>query len=113
MLSLLFLPTHRAISEPVFTLIGLPPRNGWNGLEEAKSDAEIAKSLADRKYELIDATYNLAGIEAMLGHRDTALTQLRELAQLGAFSLVLPYLNDYFKSLKDDPEFQGLIGMTT
>ena len=81
-------------------------------LEEAKSDAEIAKSLADRHYELTDATYNLACIEAMLGHRDAALAQLRELAQLGELDLVLGHLNDYFNSLKDDPEFQQLIGMT-
>ena len=82
-------------------------------LEEAKSDAEIAKSLADRSYELIDATYNLAGIEAMLGHRDAALTQLRELAQLGSLNQVRGHLDDYFKSLKDDPEFQELVGMTS
>jgi tetratricopeptide (TPR) repeat protein len=82
-------------------------------LEEAKSDAEIAKSLADRSYELIDATYNLAGIEAMLGHRDAALTQLRELAQLGSLSQVRGHLNDYFSSLKDDPDFQELVGVTS
>jgi tetratricopeptide (TPR) repeat protein len=82
-------------------------------LEEAKSDAEIAKSLADQPYELIDATYNLAGIEAMLGHRDAALDQLRELVRLGGENLVLGHLNDYFSSLKDDPEFQKLIRVTT
>ena len=82
-------------------------------LEEAKSDAEIAKSLADRSYELMDATYNLAGIEAMLGNRDAALRQLRELAQLGSLNQVRGHLDDYFKSLKDDPEFQELVGVTS
>jgi len=82
-------------------------------LEEAKSDAEIAKSLADRSYELTDATYNLAGIEAMLGHRDAAMAHLRELAQLGRLNQVRGHLDDYFHSLKDDPEFQELVGMTS
>jgi tetratricopeptide (TPR) repeat protein len=78
-------------------------------LAEAKSDAEIAKSLAEQSRELTDATYNLAGSEAMLGHRDAALAQVRELAQLGRMDLVLGHLNDYFRSLKNDPEFQELV----
>jgi tetratricopeptide (TPR) repeat protein len=78
-------------------------------LEEARSDAIIAKSLAGKGYEFVDATYNLASIEAMMGNRDAALTQLRELAQLGGLRLVLGHIDDYFSSLKDDPEFQELL----
>lgn len=81
-------------------------------LEEARSDAIIAKSLAGEGYEFVDATYNLASIEAMMGHRDAALTQLRELNQLGGLPLILGHRDDYFSSLKGDPEFQELLAST-
>jgi tetratricopeptide (TPR) repeat protein len=80
-------------------------------LREAKVDAEIAKRLAEERYELVDATYNLAGIEAMLGDRDAALRYVAELVQLGETRRVLRHLDDYFSSLADDPEFQCLIGL--
>lgn len=80
-------------------------------LREAKVDAEIAKQLACERYEQVDATYNLAGIEAMLGDRDAALRYVAELVHLGGTRLVLGHLDDYFSSLADDPEFQGLVGL--
>jgi hypothetical protein len=80
-------------------------------LREAKVDAEIAKQLARERYEQVDATYNLAGIEAMLGDRDAALRHVAELAQLGETRRVLGHLDDYFSSLADDPEFRRLIGL--
>lgn len=78
-------------------------------LREAKIDADIALKLADAPYERIDATYNLACIEAMQGNRAAALGHVAELKQLGAAGLVLAHLDDYFSSLRDDREFQGLI----
>jgi tetratricopeptide (TPR) repeat protein len=81
-------------------------------LEEAKADAELARSLANRDYERMDAIYNLASIEAMLGNSDAALMQLRELVRLGGGYLVNGHLDDYFSSLKDDPEFRILLGLT-
>jgi tetratricopeptide (TPR) repeat protein len=81
-------------------------------LSEAKADAEMAMQLAEQRYELIDATYNLACIEAMLGNRDAALDQIRELSRLGATNLVLVHLDDYFNSLVEDPEFRQLVGLT-
>ena len=54
-------------------------------LREAKADAEIALKLAKEEvsetdYEYVDATYNLASIEAMLGNREAALRHVAELA---------------------------------
>jgi len=80
-------------------------------LREAKADAEIALQLAEGGYEQVDATYNLAGIEAMLGNRDAALRYVADLSRLGAVPLVLGHLDDYFASLRDDPEFRSLIGL--
>ena len=79
-------------------------------LEEAALEAmpQSRNRLLVKGYELVDATYNLASIEAMMGHRDAALTQLRELNQLGGLPLILGHRDDYFSSLKGDPEFQEL-----
>jgi tetratricopeptide (TPR) repeat protein len=80
-------------------------------LREARVDAQIAKQLAEQRYEQVDATYNLAGIEAMLGNREAALLQIGELSRLGETYLVLGHLDDYFSSLRDDPEFRSLVGL--
>ena len=81
-------------------------------LDEARADAEIARRLAESEYEHIDATYNLAGIEAMLGNHDAAMRHITELAQLGAADLVLGHLDDYFSSLREDDEFRRVVGLT-
>ena len=83
-------------------------------LREAKVDAEIALNLAktevaETDYEYIDATYNLAGIEAMLGNREEAPRYVAELSRLGATYRIPGHLNDYFSSLREDPEFQDLL----
>ena len=80
-------------------------------LAEAKADAELAKRLAEQRYDQIDATYNLACIEAMSGNREAALRQIGELKQLGGTDHVLGHLNDYFSSIADDPEFRSLVGL--
>lgn len=83
-------------------------------LLEAKADAEIALKLAkaevvETDYEYVDATYNLACIEAMLGNREAALRHVAELSRLGATYRILGHLDDYFSILRDDPEFRDLI----
>lgn len=83
-------------------------------LPEAKADAEIALKLAEAEvaetdYEYIDATYNLASIEAMLGNRDAALKYVAELSRLGATYRIPGHLDDYFSTLRDDSEFQALL----
>jgi tetratricopeptide (TPR) repeat protein len=80
-------------------------------LVEARIDAEIALRLATKRYEKVDAIYNLACVEAMLGNRDAALRRVAELNQLRATDLIFGHLDDYFRSLRDDPEFQRLIGI--
>src|ERR1700677_3852737 len=78
-------------------------------LREAKADAEIALRLVEAGYEYVDATYNLACIEAMLGNREAALQYITELNRLGAVYLIIGHLNDYFSTLRDDPEFRDLL----
>jgi tetratricopeptide (TPR) repeat protein len=78
-------------------------------LVEAKADAEVAQQLSISRYEMVDSTYNLACIEAMLGNRSEALRELRALKELGGIRLVTGHLEDYFRSLADDPEFQSLL----
>jgi hypothetical protein len=78
-------------------------------LREAKADAEIALKFVEEGYEYVDATYNLACIEAMLGNREPAFQHIKELSGLGAMHLIVGHLNDYFSSLRDDPEFRNLL----
>lgn len=83
-------------------------------LREAKADAEIALKLAKEEvsetdYEYIDAIYNLASIEAMLGNHDAALRHVAELSRLSATDRIPGHLNDYFITLRDDPEFRNLV----
>jgi tetratricopeptide (TPR) repeat protein len=83
-------------------------------LREAKADAEIALELAkdevsETDYEYVDATYNLASIEAMLGNREAAIRHVSELSRLGATDRIPGHLDDYFSTLRDDPEFRDLV----
>jgi tetratricopeptide (TPR) repeat protein len=80
-------------------------------LQEAKADAEIALRLArgGQGHENVDATYNLACIEAMLGNRPAALRHVAELIRLGAGARIRAHLNDYFASLREDPELRRLL----
>ena len=88
-------------------------------LREAKADAEIALTLAktdlaeghlaEADYDHIDPVYNLACIEAMLGNHEAALRHIAELSRLGATYRIPGHLNDYFKDLRDDPEFRSLL----
>jgi tetratricopeptide (TPR) repeat protein len=89
---------------------GMKKRLGLLG--DAKADAEIASQLAQQRYEQVDAIYNLACIEAMLGNRDAAIAHIAELSRLGAVRLVRGHLHDYFRSLLADPEFRALVGIT-
>jgi len=89
---------------------GMKKRLGLLG--EAKSDAQIASQLAQERYEQVDAIYNLACIEAMLGNRDAAIAHVAELSRLGAVRLVRGHLHDYFSSLLPDPEFRALAGIS-
>jgi len=89
---------------------GMKKRLGLLG--EAKSDAQVASQLAQEHYEQVDAVYNLACIEAMLGNRDAAIAHVAELSRLGAVRLVRGHLHDYFSSLLPDPEFRALAGIS-
>jgi hypothetical protein len=48
-------------------------------------------------------------IEAMLGNREAALRYITELSRLNATYRITGHLDDYFRSLCDDPEFRDLI----
>jgi hypothetical protein len=80
-------------------------------LREARADAEIALELAEggHEYEYVDATYNLACIEAMLGNREAALQHVAELSRLGAAYRIRAHLNDYFSGLRENPAFRRLL----
>jgi tetratricopeptide (TPR) repeat protein len=78
-------------------------------LQEAKMDAELAKQMAERRYDRSDAIYNLACIHAMLGEHEEALREITELEKLGSVDLVRGHLHDYFKSMVDDPVFRSLV----
>ena len=50
-------------------------------------------------------------VEAMLGNREAALQHIAELSRLGATYRIPAHLNDYFSSLRDDPEFRRLLDL--
>lgn len=86
---------------------GIKKRLGF--LKEARADAEVASQLAEGRYEQIDATYNLACVEAMLGNSAEALRALKKLQSLGGIDLVRGHEQDYFRSLADYPEFHAIL----
>lgn len=45
----------------------------------------------------------------MKGDRDGAMAEIRDLVDLGQSHLVKAHLNDYFGSLRDDPELQSVL----
>jgi hypothetical protein len=101
--------TNDAIARLYSYRSGVKKRLGL--LRDAKTDAQMASQLAERQYEQIDALYNLAGIEAMLGNRDAAIAHVAELARLGGLRLVQGHMHDYFSSLLPDPEFRAIVGL--
>ena len=78
-------------------------------LQEAASDVILGQRMAVQPYEQVDASYNLAAIRAMQGDREGAMVEIRNLASLGHKDLIAGHLNDYFSSLRDDPEFKSVI----
>lgn len=78
-------------------------------LGPAEHDLLLAQSWATNHYERKDAAYNLACVYAMSGRKTEALQELRNLLELGGLQLINAHLDDYFRSLVDDPEFRRLI----
>ncbi|HEX3648759.1 MAG TPA: hypothetical protein VHV49_10030 [Pseudonocardiaceae bacterium] len=78
-------------------------------LDEAESDLQLATRWATRDYEITDITYNLACVYAMLGRKHEMILAIRSLRSIGALSLVTSHLDDYFVSVRDDPDFRAEI----
>ncbi|MFD8645933.1 tetratricopeptide repeat protein [Streptomyces zaomyceticus] len=77
--------------------------------DQAESDLLLARRHATAAYEAGDIAYNLAAVYALTGRREDALTELRELRRHGAIRLVWGHLDDYFKPLRNDPEFHKIV----
>jgi tetratricopeptide (TPR) repeat protein len=82
-------------------------------LPEAKADAEVALQFAKSEYDVRDAIYNLACVEAMLGEPDEAIRYLKWLHDLGGIYMIRGHVDDYFASLKDRDDFRSLTGLPT
>ncbi|WP_037913986.1 tetratricopeptide repeat protein [Actinacidiphila yeochonensis] len=80
--------------------------------EQAEADLLLARRKATADYEVTDIAYNLASVYTMAGRRDDALTELRRLRDLDGIGLVRGHLDDYFRSLRDDPDFREVTGIS-
>jgi tetratricopeptide (TPR) repeat protein len=81
-------------------------------LQEAEADLRLAEPLATDDYEVGDLKYNLASVYAMTNRRHQALTIIKDLRERGQLGGVRAHLNDYFRSLADDPQFRRLLEPT-
>ncbi|MFI1170008.1 tetratricopeptide repeat protein [Streptomyces melanogenes] len=79
--------------------------------DQAESDLQLARRHATANYEITDIAYNLAAVYALAGRRDEALAELRTLRDLGHIDLVRGHLDDYFSTLRQDPEFRRITGI--
>ncbi len=80
-----------------------------NRVKEAESNLLLAMEFADRSYELVDITYNLACVYAMSFQRDKMITELKKLVSDPAWQERLKLKKVYFNNFWDDTEFQMLI----
>lgn len=78
-------------------------------LDEAESDLLLARRRASESYEIADIAYNLAAVYALGGRKSEALAEIRQLRGLGHVDIVKAHLDDYFMSLRDEPDFQKII----
>ncbi len=76
---------------------------------EAEADLLIAEKLAISEDRLRDIDYNLAGIYALMGQRNEALSRLRHLVGTRMLRAVSAHKSDYFASLSGDPDFEALL----
>jgi serine/threonine protein kinase len=75
-------------------------------LDEAQSDLTLASSYASDVDQLNDVKYNLAGVFAMRGDRDSMLTTIRSLKDAPHYlAAIRSHLDDYFSDFNDDQEF--------
>ncbi len=78
-------------------------------LTEAEGDLLTAEKFAVSEDRMRDVDYNLAGIYALMGKRDEALSRLRRLGTSPLLRAVRAHKSDYFASLSGDPEFDALL----
>ena len=80
-------------------------------LEEAENDIQYGLTMTDRKYEVLDATYNLACIYAMKGNKEKMLMTIKLLKGEKRFIKGIKFqLNNYFKKYREDEDLKKLIG---
>jgi hypothetical protein len=87
-----------------------------NRLGQAEHDLLLARTMATARYELGDIAYNLACVYAMTSRKQETLNELRALREFGRLEAVHAHLDDYFRTLRDDPDFRreaGLRQLTT
>ena len=77
-------------------------------LDEAQYDVTLGYHMARAAKVKGDAAYNLAGIFCLMGKKNLALQFARQAASLGTGCRILGHLDDYFKNLRHDREFNQL-----
>jgi tetratricopeptide (TPR) repeat protein len=78
--------------------------------DEAENDLRIARRIATNSDDRNDADYNLAAIYALTGRRNEAIELIKALAGTRFIGGIKSHADDYFDSIKDDPEFIALVG---
>ena len=78
--------------------------------DEAECDLRVARRIATNADDRNDIDYNLAAVYALTGRRDEAMKLVRALAGSRFIGGIKSHADDYFASIKDDPEFIALVG---
>ena len=82
--------------------------SGWFGVLRADRDARVAKLESDYS----PAKYDIAGLSAVLGDRETALKYLNECLDNRLIGLSLIKVDPFLDGLRGDPRFEELVRKT-
>ena len=81
-----------------------------NRLDEAKSDLDIALSLAKSDYQLSDIRYNLACVYAMQHNKTAMMNELRILKDnFNVLCNISAHRSDYFQYFTNDTDFNSIV----
>jgi tetratricopeptide (TPR) repeat protein len=78
-------------------------------LPEAEADVNLGESLASDPDIRADLLYSRACIYAMTGRREQTIQAVRDLSGTRQIRAIPGHLEDYFRSLRGDPEFLSVL----
>jgi tetratricopeptide (TPR) repeat protein len=78
-------------------------------LAEAEADLALAEAMSDDRRVRLNVLYNRACLYALTGRRNDAIATVTKLKGSPLIEAVAVHRNDYFQSVRDEPEFLAAI----